>query len=189
MTQNPTPPTHDTKPTWTRFIAPLLAFLLVAGLGVALLKPKTGGDGDPMLHKPAPTFALKTMDGTTLSLDSLKGRPVVLNFWASWCEPCREEAPLLQQLAQQQKAGGLAVVGVLFNDKDTRRINDFVGQYGLGYPNLRDDNLDVSVNYGIGGVPETFFIDKGGVIQAIDRGGLDKERLAAGLKSIGVNFE
>ncbi len=183
------PPPSTQKPAWTRFIAPLLAFLLVAGLGVALLRPKADGAGDPLLQQPAPAFTLNTAQGRPMSLESFKGRPVVLNFWASWCGPCRDEAPLLQDLARQQKPGGLAVVGVLFNDKDTGRISDFVRQYGLSYPNLRDDNLETSISYGITGVPETFFIDAQGIIRAIDRGGMDKERLAAGLKSIGVNLE
>lgn len=173
----------------TRFAPPLIAALLLAGLGVALLKPRGDGGGDPMLQKPAPNFELTALDGSTLSLQSLRGRPVVLNFWGSWCEPCRDEAPLLQGLARQQRAGGLAMVGVLFNDKDLRRAREFARQYGLSYPNLRDDDLNVAVNYGIGGVPETFFIDKKGVIQAIYRGGLDRDKLAEGLKSIGVTLE
>ena len=187
MTTKPNP----TSPTWRRFLAPALASLLVAVLGAALLRPKdtANGDGDPLLNKPAPNFVLKTLDGGTLSLDQLKGRPLVLNFWASWCVPCRDEAPLLREASEKQKANGLAVVGVLFQDKDFARVRQFVGEYGLAYPNLLDDDLKTSINYGIGGVPETFFIDKNGVIQSVDRGGLSRERLAAGLQTIGVRFE
>ena len=186
MTTNPPSP----SPTWRRFLAPALAFGLVAVLGVALLKPKdtSNGDGDPLLGKPAPTFVLKTLDGGTLNSEQLKGRPLVLNFWASWCVPCRDEAPLLREASEKQKASGLAVVGVLFQDKDFKRVRSFVGEYGLAYPNLMDNDLKTSINYGIGGVPETFFIDKNGVIQSVDRGGLSRERLAAGLATIGVTF-
>ena len=187
MTTKPQP----TSPTWRRFLAPALAFVLVAVLGAALLRPKdtSSGDGDPLLNKPAPTFVLKTLDGGTLSLDQLRGRPLVLNFWASWCVPCRDEAPLLRDASQQQSASGLNVVGVLFQDKDFKRVRSFVGEYGLAYPNLMDDDLKTAINYGIGGVPETFFIDKNGVIQSVDRGGLSRERLSAGLKTIGITFQ
>ncbi|MDB5046846.1 MAG: thiol:disulfide interchange protein, partial [Deinococcus sp.] len=102
-----------TPPSWRRFIPPVLAASLVAVLGVALLSPaRNTTDGGPLIGKPAPTFVLNTLDGSSLNLASLKGRPVVLNFWASWCAPCREEAPLFRELSTRQTAGtGLAVVG------------------------------------------------------------------------------
>ena len=184
-----TTPPDSAVPAWRRLVAPALAFALVAALGAALLRPKdtSGGDGDPLLNKPAPSFVLKTLNGGTLSLEQLRGKPLVLNFWASWCGPCRDEAPLLRGVSEKN-AGKLNVVGVLFQDKDLGRMKGFISEYGLAYPNLLDDDLKTSINYGIGGVPETFFIDEHGLIQSVDRGGLTAERLSAGLKSIGVSF-
>lgn len=122
-----------------------------------------------------------------MQLSSLKGRPVVLNFWASWCAPCREEAPLFRELSTKQAAGtGLAVLGVLFQERNEGTARDFIREYALAYPHLRDPQADTAINYGVSGIPETIFIDAGGVIRHVDRGGLDRERLNAGLEKIGV---
>lgn len=180
----PSPSTTPKRSFW-RFVPPILAALLVAVLAYALLKPQGGDPGGPLVGKAAPNFNLKMLDGGTLSLASLKGRPVVVNFWASWCPPCRDEAPLLAQLSGQQSAGGLAVVGVLFQDKpaDSRK---FVNEEGLAYPNLLDPNSDIAINYGVSAVPETFFIDKDGVVRAHVRQGLTAESLKENLAKIGV---
>jgi cytochrome c biogenesis protein CcmG, thiol:disulfide interchange protein DsbE len=184
MTSTSTTP----APTWRRFLPPVLAFVLVAALGVALLRPKSGGDaGDPLLNKPAPSFTLATLDGGQLSAAQLKGQPLVLNFWASWCVPCRDEAPLLRELSEKQ-GGKLRVVGILFDDKDRTRMRKFIADYGLSYPNLLDTTLQTSIDYGIGGVPETIYIGADGTVRAVDRGGLTRGRLSESLKTIGVGF-
>lgn len=175
-------------PTWRRFVPPVLAFVLVAALGAALLRPKSGGNaGDPLLNRPAPTFTLATLDGGQLSSAQLRGQPLLLNFWASWCVPCRDEAPLLRELSEKQ-TGKLRVVGVLFDDKDKNRMRQFIAEYGLSYPNLLDSELKTSIDYGILGVPETVYVGADGLVKAVDRGGLSRERLSAGLKTIGVEF-
>ena len=160
----------------------------MAALGVGLLRGNGGQVGGPLVGKPAPAFSLQTLNGGTLSLASLKGRPVVLNFWASWCVPCRQEAPLLRDLSEKQTAGGLAVVGVVFSDKNLTAVRAFVQEYALAYPSLLDPKLDTAIGYGVSGVPETFFIDKAGTVRGYDQGGLTRERLSAGLDKIGVTF-
>ncbi|GGJ85118.1 thiol:disulfide interchange protein [Deinococcus aquiradiocola] len=167
---------------------PVLAAVLVAALGVGLLRGNGTQDGGPLVGKAAPDFTLQTIDGGRVSLASLKGRPVVLNFWASWCVPCRDEAPLLRDLSEKQSANGLAVVGVVFSDKDLKSVRSFVQEYALAYPSLLDPNLNTAITYGVSGVPETFFIDKGGMVRGYDQGGLTRERLQAGLTKIGVAF-
>ena len=170
-----------------RFLPPLIAALLVVALGFGLLRGNGAVEG-PLVGKPAPDFTLETLNGGHLSLASLKGRPVVLNFWASWCVPCREEAPQLRDLSEKQSQGGLAVVGVVFSDKNLGAVKSFVQEYALAYPSLLDPRLDTSIAYGVSGVPETFFIDKAGVVRGYDQGGLTKERLTAGLGKIGVVY-
>jgi len=175
-------------PGLRRLLPPLVAGLLVVGLGFGLLRSTNGQVEGPLVGRSAPNFTLQTLNGGTLSLASLRGRPVVLNFWASWCVPCRDEAPLLRDLAGRQTATGLAVVGVVFSDKNLGAVRAFVQEYALAYPSLLDPDLRTAINYGVGAVPETFFIDRGGVVRGYDQGGLTRERLAAGLDKIGVKF-
>jgi cytochrome c biogenesis protein CcmG/thiol:disulfide interchange protein DsbE len=106
----------------------------------------------------APEFELDLLGGGTLSSDDLQGRPVVLNFFASWCIPCREEAPLLEDAYRSYKDEGLQVVGVNIRDSvpDAR---DFVAEFGISYPGVRDPQEVLATDIGVLGLPETYFID------------------------------
>lgn len=169
-----------------KWLPPVAAFLLVAVLGLALLSPAEEGTAARSVGKEAPQFALSSLDGKTLSLAELKGRPVVINFWASWCGPCREEAPIFHELSTKQSQDGLVVVGVLFNENDEARARDFIAEYGLAYPNLRDDGLRTAISYGVTGIPETVFIDRDGIIQHKVSGGIAREQMNEGLGKLGV---
>ncbi len=110
---------------------------------------------------PATTLELLSGDGETLSLESLRGQPVIINFWASWCGPCRDEAPFLERTYQRHKEEGLVVLGIDFNDlrPDARR---FVSRFGLTYPVVVDKGGKTIGRWGVTGVPETFFVDRQG---------------------------
>lgn len=193
MTDRSTPASAPTPapapaPAWRRLVPPLLAAALVGVLGYTLLRPAHNATtGGPLIGKAAPPFSLQSLDGTQVSLSDLRGRPVVLNFWASWCGPCREEAPMFRELsARQGGASGVAILGILFQETNEKSARDFIQEYELAYPNLRDPGINTGVDYGVSGIPETVFIDRQGVVQHMDRGGLTRERLNAGLTKIGV---
>ena len=103
------------------------------------------------------------------SLDSFRGRVLVLNFWASWCEPCRIEAPLLERAARRLQALGGTVLGVTYLDVSPDS-EAFVRRYGLTYPQLRDSDGGFSRSYGTNQLPESFLIDRSGRVVLISRG-------------------
>jgi cytochrome c biogenesis protein CcmG/thiol:disulfide interchange protein DsbE len=110
----------------------------------------------------APDFELPLLDDSgTLSLASLRGKAVVLNFWASWCEPCKEESPRLEAAWQRWRDQGVVIVGIDAQDfrVDARR---FVERYGLTYPIVHDGDGSTLGRYGVNGFPETWFVDRDG---------------------------
>jgi DsbE subfamily thiol:disulfide oxidoreductase len=109
----------------------------------------------------APSFTLPTLKGGALTLSELRGRPVVVNFWASWCHPCREEFPLLADALAEHKRDDLAVVGVTYQDieSDARR---FVEEMDAAWPQAVDDGGSVARSYGVRAIPLTFFVDADG---------------------------
>jgi cytochrome c biogenesis protein CcmG/thiol:disulfide interchange protein DsbE len=157
--------------------AALVLAALVLLLAVAVRGSVGGGsfaadirDGE---RPTAPDFSLPDLDGgESLSLASLRGRPVVVNFWASWCPPCQDEAPLLQQIAAEEGAGGVEFVGVTYNDtSDDARA--FARRYGLSYRLVRDGDDRVSRAWGVTGPPETFVLDADGRAVAHFYGAID----------------
>jgi cytochrome c biogenesis protein CcmG/thiol:disulfide interchange protein DsbE len=113
----------------------------------------------------APPFSLERLDGSgELSLESLRGQTVVLNFWASWCGPCKDETPLLQRGYQRWKGKNVVFVGV--DVKDFRGdARSFLRRYGVTYPNVYDGKGSLVGRYGVTGFPETYFIDATGRVR------------------------
>jgi cytochrome c biogenesis protein CcmG/thiol:disulfide interchange protein DsbE len=124
----------------------------------------------------APDVALPRLDGSgTRSLADYRGRVVFLNFWASWCDPCRAESPVLESFQKQLGDRG-TVLGVTYKDYAPKSIR-FARQYGLTYPSLRDDKLQLAPKYGTVALPETFVIDRQGGIVAVSRGTVTRKFL------------
>jgi cytochrome c biogenesis protein CcmG, thiol:disulfide interchange protein DsbE len=122
----------------------------------------TGGD----VGSAAPDFQVPALDGGgDVHLADFRGRPVIVNFWASWCNPCRQEFPLLQQALRDHRANGLAVVGVTYQDipGDSR---DFVKKRNATWPQGVDDNGEVAQAFGVRAIPQSFFVRPDGTIAA-----------------------
>jgi cytochrome c biogenesis protein CcmG/thiol:disulfide interchange protein DsbE len=137
-------------------ITPLLIFL-----ALSFGKDPRAIDS-PLIGKPAPDFALETLDGELVRLADLKGQPVVINFWATWCQPCIAEHPVLQEGARRY-AGRVQFLGVIYQD-EPESIRSFIRQRGAWGPSLVDDDGTVAIAYGVYGAPETYFVDSAGVI-------------------------
>ena len=154
-----------------RTIVLIMALLLNAGLlallGSELLTPaqdeshlgSAQSNMSPLDGHPAPDFTLAILSarpGPPIHLASLKGKPVMLNFWASWCDPCKQEAPLLEATWQQVRSQGIVFLGIDFEDRQSDGLS-FLQTYGITYPNVIDASGSVAINYGVTGFQETFF--------------------------------
>jgi cytochrome c biogenesis protein CcmG, thiol:disulfide interchange protein DsbE len=162
-------------------LAAAVPLLLAALLGAYLLT--RGPAGTPTtIGSAAPDFVLADLDGNPLRLADLRGRPVIVNFWASWCGPCVEEFPLLRDAAARHADDGLAVVGIVWRDR-SEAARDFMRRNGATWAAAMDPGERVARDYGILGPPETYFIGRDGTIVArqigqISSASLD-EKLAA----------
>ncbi|MGH2737024.1 MAG: TlpA family protein disulfide reductase [Actinomycetota bacterium] len=154
------PATHTSARRWLRVALVVVPSALIVGvLAWALLQEGSA----PQPGDEAPRFTAARLDGEgTISLSDFEGRPVLLNFWASWCLPCEDEAPILNE-AQGQYGDDIAFVGV--NIKDARDdALEFENRYGTSYPSVRDERQEIYDDYGLTGQPETFLIDGDGII-------------------------
>lgn len=135
------------------------------------------GGGGPVARtgEPAPPIVATALDGSTVDLASLRGRPVIVNFWASWCVPCRAEFPLFaDKLAELGPRDDLAIVGVLYED-EAALAQRFMDDAGAGWSSVQDDDGAIARSYRVVAPPQTYFIDADGVLQAIQIGEVTEE--------------
>jgi cytochrome c biogenesis protein CcmG/thiol:disulfide interchange protein DsbE len=125
---------------------------------------------DARTGQPAPRLAGTALDGSAVDLAALRGKPVIVNFWASWCPPCREEFPLFKEkLAALGPTDGLQIVGVLYKDQP-ELAQQFLADAGAPWPTIDDPDGAFAKAYRIAAPPQTYFIDKDGVLRAIQVG-------------------
>ena len=142
-----------------------LAFALVLALLAVLAWGLRKAQAGPLESGAAPDFSLTGFDGRKVTLSDLRGQVVVLNFWASWCDTCKEEMPLLEGAARGYRARGDRVVVLGVNVQDLpNNARGFLKEYAVSYPNLRDKGDTTKLRYEVGGLPETFIIDQRGRI-------------------------
>lgn len=143
---------------WVFSFALLICLLGLVGWG--LVKVRNG----PVEVGMAPDFTLTTFEGEAITLSELRGNVVVINFWASWCPPCREEAPYFEQTWRKYKDRGAIFIGIDYVDTEPEALA-YIDEFDITYPNGPDIATRISQAYNIQGVPETFFVAKNGELR------------------------
>ena len=196
---------EDTKPRSRKrsiiifVVVSLLNVGLLIVLWTQLLTPRSslsqtdnasivGFVSSPLIGKPAPDFTLPVLNGngTKLHLASLKGKVVMVNFWASWCQPCQQEASVLQRVWTKWQSKDVVLLGVDGAEAERDALN-FVHQHGITYQNVRD-TIDggTAISYGATANPETFFINEDGMVVARWIGPIDEQSVQAELTKLHV---
>jgi len=153
------------------------AIALIAALGLGLFAwnqlnatPSFVVGRNPLLDKPAPTISLPSLDGThSINLSDYAGRPVIVNFWASWCVPCRQEFPLFKDARAGHAADGLEIIGVVHSDS-ADSAQRFATDEGATWPLAQDANNTAWQAYGTALVPTSYYIDRQGIVRAVSYG-------------------
>lgn len=158
-------------------LAAVLVVALIFGLGLARQNQTQPTSG------PAPDFTLTTLDGGQMRLRDLKGKVVVINFWASWCGPCRDEAPALQNVWEKYRDQDVIVMGVAWTDTETG-ARAFMNEFGQDYPNGLDIGTKIGDAYHITGVPETFIIDRDGNVAEFIFANVTETALSASIERV-----
>lgn len=156
----------------------LMALLLVLGFGwiifsrvpADVMAVRSQRPPSPQVGFAAPDFSLATPDGETIALSDLQGQAVLVNFWATWCPPCRAEMPAIQQVYEQYQEQGFTVLAVDLQETEAE-VTAFATQLDLSFPILIDPKGQVFSRYQVRALPTTFFVDRNGVIQEITLGG------------------
>ena len=138
----------------------------------------------PSIGLPAPDFTLTSLDGKKVRLSDLRGKIVLINFWATWCAPCRLEMPLIQERAERYSSQ-LAVLGVNF-DEPQDQVQSFVDELGLRFDVLLDPGAQVQDLYQVRGYPTSLFVDEAGIVRFIHIGFLSEEQMDRYLRDLGV---
>lgn len=160
-TDSPTgPPRRGLTPGSIVLLVGILAIIVVIGIQL------TRQNALPVRSGPAPNFSLKLYDGEPFVLSEKRGNVVVVNFWGSWCAPCRDEAPLLQEAHEKYKDKGVIVLGIDFNDIDSAALQ-FIEENGITYPNGPDTGLRITEEWVVTGAPETYIIDPRGNVAEV----------------------
>src|SRR4030066_653696 len=158
----------------------LLITLAVVGLVIALgvsvfcltkknKKKNPAANSSLETREPAPNFTLALLGGKSFQFSDHKGKPVLINFFASWCLPCREEMPVLEQIAREYQTKGVVFLGIAVDDTE-EKMNDFIKRYNVTFPVGLDKTAEIQKSFGLYGIPTTYFIDKQGGINYFHSG-------------------
>lgn len=163
---------------WRRVLITLAVILPLIGLLAFGFSRDPRFIPSPLVGHQGPPFALPLFDGKQIRLEELRGKVVFLNFWSSWCPPCRAEARDLEAAWQTFKDQDVVFLGIDIQDTEAP-ARDFIQEFGITYPNGRDASGKIAIDYGVWGIPETFFIDPTGKITYKHVGALGTQLVAA----------
>ncbi len=172
---------------WRRVIITLAVILPLIGILAYGFSRDPRYIPSPLIAHQAPPFTVTLFDGKRLSLDDLRGKVVFLNFWASWCLPCREEARELEAAWQKFKGKDIVFLGIDIQDTEEDALA-FLREFNVTYPNGRNASGKISIDYGVWGIPETFFIDPQGQITYKHVGNLGSAIIATKLEEARRGF-
>jgi peroxiredoxin len=157
----------------------VIAVLAACGSGARVpdVLPPASGPGAPVVGKPAPSFTLKATSGDTIGLDQLRGKVVLVNFWATWCVPCKTELPAIDAVQRRFGADNFVALAVDYREQDDV-VERFGSKAGLSFPLLQDSVGSVAVLYRLVGVPSSYLIDREGVLRTIQTGPFSEKKLS-----------
>jgi thiol-disulfide isomerase/thioredoxin len=165
------------------FVAAIVAAMLFVGIRTARHNRATGPAKGQLVGSLAPDFELQTLDGKNLKLSDLRGKAVLLNFWATYCGPCKIEMPWFVELQKEYGPQGFQIVGVTMDDASTEDIAKFAKDMGVNYPILLGKE-SVGQSYGgVGVLPTTFFVDREGKLIAREFGLVSRSVFVEHIKS------
>lgn len=153
---------------WQRWAAVGLAVAVIVAAGIAVgrgLARSPVQASSPLIGRPAPIIGLVGLDGEDVASSDWAGRIYVVNFWASWCLPCRKEAPHLQAFWERHRDEGVMLIGIAFEDEQAK-AQEFRDELGLTYPQAMDPTGRAADDFGVVGLPETYVVDQHGVVKA-----------------------
>jgi len=174
-----------------KYTAYLLVFVVGMWGGRLLIDQITGNAqgreaAQAMLDRPASEFSLPDMSGTVRNSHEWDGKVVILNFWATWCPPCRKETPMFVEMQEQYGATGLQFIGIAIDNAE--KVQDFMDTYGINYPILigEDNAIKIAKDYGnrYGALPYTVVIDRNGNIQFVQRGEMTREMIEGAISQL-----
>ena len=159
----------------------LAGLVLAAGVAVLLVIQQDADTETPSRSRStvkelAPDFTLASLDGGSLRYGEIKGKPILINFFASWCLPCREEMPAIERIAREYKAKGVVFLGVAVDDTEAK-MREFLTRFDVSFPVGLDSGATIQKSFGVYGIPTTYFIDRQGVINYFHAGAVTEELL------------
>ena len=165
------------KATVIFLLAMLIAgFTIFLAIGVMGTTTATSRSGEELVGKKAPSFVAPKVGGQLVSLENYKNKPLVLNFWASWCPPCRDETPGMERIWRKYEDQGVVILGINVQDGE-KEAERYISEFGVTFSNALDLDGSITVDYGVTGLPVTFFIDNDSVVTGRWVGSISEDRL------------